>query len=367
MNCFNKTAGLCLLLFVSLTAAAQNNPIFSGGWQDGFGSEEFSPPVNNAIFYGGWRDGFAEQRIIIGENNSIFAGGWQDGFAENTFEQIGNNSIFAGGWQDGFAENFFTQIANNSIFSGGWQDGFSENKYEQFSNNGIFAGGWQDGFAQAFFEQASNNSIFAGGFQDGFSEFSIEQNPANILPVKLLLLTAQLHGKTAMVEWSTAIEINSDYFDVERSLDAIEYEFVGWESAAGNSTTLTEYLFPDDVSGLMDQEVIYYRLKQVDLDGSFSYYGPVAIEIPQSGTQASIYPNPNDGRFELSFSEIPEDSYELAVWDATGREVFREKVKKGQLEKSRFIDLSFLASGTFICEVVNAQERFTEQLIILKN
>jgi hypothetical protein len=102
-----------------------------------------------------------------------------------------------------------------------------------------------------------------------------------ILPVELIAFTGQEEGATVRLEWTTASERNSSHFVVERARDALDYTTIGTLPAAGYSQSLLEYTFIDQapLSGLS-----YYRLLQVDLDGTEAYHGPVAIE--RSGTAA---------------------------------------------------------------------------------
>src|SRR5262249_36040267 len=98
---------------------------------------------------------------------------------------------------------------------------------------------------------------------NGFSVFTAGRagNPGPV-PIDLLTLTAAIAGTGVSVDWETASEVNNDHFDIERSRDGINYEWVGTKRGAGNSTTNIYYsLFdPTPYKGIN-----YYRLKQVDL------------------------------------------------------------------------------------------------------
>jgi hypothetical protein len=114
------------------------------------------------------------------------------------------------------------------------------------------------------------------------------------LPIELLEFTAVPDGKNVITQWVTATETNNDYFLVERSINGEAFETVGRVDGAGNSTQLLTYKFVDEnaVAGTS-----YYRLRQVDFNGSFSISPIVAVDlIPE--TTASVYPNPSaDGVF----------------------------------------------------------------------
>ena len=78
-----------------------------------------------------------------------------------------------------------------------------------------------------------------------------------------------------MLKWSTASEHNSSYFDIERSIDGIEWGIVGTKQAAVNSNTQINYSYLDAINQF---KIHYYKLVQYDIDGQFKVYGPIAID-----------------------------------------------------------------------------------------
>lgn len=110
----------------------------------------------------------------------------------------------------------------------------------------------------------------------------------SLLPVELISFTGEIRGKTHLLEWITASEMQNDYFDIERSSDAGFFESIGRVSGAGNSQVVNHYTFTDEqpLNGLN-----YYRLKQTDYNGKTTFSKVVALRHQVSG-QVSIYPNP---------------------------------------------------------------------------
>ena len=129
-------------------------------------------------------------------------------------------------------------------------------------------------------------------------------NSTNPLPVELVDFTAQLQGaETVQLKWATASEKNSDRFEVERSLDGSAFDRIGTVAAAGSSSGAQLY-------ALLDRHLpagagrLYYRLQQVDLDGTTSY-SPVRSVAKLPGSAAglnplAVYPNPTTGRVQVS-------------------------------------------------------------------
>ncbi|WP_377531837.1 T9SS type A sorting domain-containing protein [Pontibacter rugosus] len=104
-------------------------------------------------------------------------------------------------------------------------------------------------------------------------DFSITWYPEQVLepvplPVELVKFKANTQGALVELKWQTASEQNSSHFTVERSTDGKNYESIGMVTGQGSSSSIMNYTFLDEapVAGTS-----YYRLKQVDLDDSFSY------------------------------------------------------------------------------------------------
>lgn len=111
---------------------------------------------------------------------------------------------------------------------------------------------------------------------------------ANPLPIELLSFTASRISNSVRLQWITASEINNDYFEVQRSADGIEFETLTTQKGAGTSSERMEYKF-DDTAPITG--TAYYRLKQVDFDGSGSYSSVVSIFFEPT-YQLTVWPNP---------------------------------------------------------------------------
>lgn len=100
-----------------------------------------------------------------------------------------------------------------------------------------------------------------------------------VLPVEFLSLSAKCIKESIEMKWQTASEINNDRFEIERSSDARRYEAIGTIRGEGNSQRLVEYTFTDELplSGTN-----YYRLKQIDIDGTSSHSDIVSVDMDKS-------------------------------------------------------------------------------------
>ena len=122
-------------------------------------------------------------------------------------------------------------------------------------------------------------------FNSGISDLDGSNNSASvfvtvqntILPISLFSFTGKQQNDLAVLNWSTASEINAASFDVERSLDGSRFAGIGTVKAKGGIGTTAEYTFSDDISRLTGN--VFYRLKLVDKDGSYKYSPVVQLRL----------------------------------------------------------------------------------------
>jgi hypothetical protein len=145
---------------------------------------------------------------------------------------------------------------------------------------------------------------------------------ATPLPVELLAFTAQASGPAAVqLTWTTASEKNSARFEVERSLDGKAFEHIGSVAAQGTNASRTAYTFLDPLTLLPShpQALLYYRLRQVDRNGSASYSPVRVVSFAHSPIQSfTIFPNP--ARTAVAAAGLSAGAT-VEVFDALGRPV----------------------------------------------
>ncbi len=186
-----------------------------------------------------------------------------------------------------------------------------------------------------------------------------------LLPLQGLELTATLKAAITTVKWITLNEINSSRFYVERSVDGRNFTAIGNVAAAGNNSGSLTYNFTDDVSTVQKYPVIYYRIKAVDADGSFSYSN-IATVKPASSGSIIIWPNPVADKANVSILSTDAGNIQLRLMDYTGKTILVRNyaVVKGnnQLEVT---NLSNLAKGMYILQIttVNGTDKLAEKLI----
>jgi hypothetical protein len=175
--------------------------------------------------------------------------------------------------------------------------------------------------------------------------FNTQIPPGALLPIELLDFEAVIQGENIKIKWTTILEINNDYFELLRSTDGQNWEIVLIKNGQTFSNTPIEYDYidPKPLHG-----TIYYKLKQVDLDGAYTFSHIVKVHKTPSHTP-SAYPNP-----ALDFINISTNEYEgvqLRIFNQRGELMFIDT----KPEAVSRIDLSGYAPGTYVYKLLDQE------------
>jgi hypothetical protein len=190
------------------------------------------------------------------------------------------------------------------------------------------------------------------------------------LPIQLLAFTATATRLDVNLRWSTATEVNNFGFDVERrAVDGVEnWQKVGFVPGSGTTTDPREYTFVD--GGLLAGRYAY-RIKQVDLDGTFSYFTATEVEVGAAPRELALepnYPNPFNPATQISFS-VPEDGKAvLKIYNMLGQEVavlFDEIAEAGKLYQKTF-DASSLPTGVYVSRLEYGGRAAMRKMLFVK-
>jgi hypothetical protein len=180
------------------------------------------------------------------------------------------------------------------------------------------------------------------------------------LPVDFTAFTATKLGKAIGLNWSTATESGNDFYAVERSVDGEVFTEIGRVNGAGESRTSNDYNFTDEAPS---PGVNYYRLRQVDFDGAFSFSNVVFVQNDASEVVASkVFPNPASGQTVVNVSgNWVSERVSATLLDANGR-VLREW--KQVTNSSETIYLTALASGVYQLLLTDGTNQQVQRLVI---
>ena len=182
------------------------------------------------------------------------------------------------------------------------------------------------------------------------------RNDMVILPVKLSSFVVRKINKAVQLNWSTEQEASSSHFVVERSLDGSNWTNIATVNAAGNSNSHLDYEVFDNapLNGIN-----YYRLKQVDQDGSetFSEVRNIVFNIPY---EIRIAPNPAKDFINIAVAGSYTQSFTVEIADVNGRKILTEKV----IGSSVKINTAGLSKGIYFVKVVGGGDVGVEKVVI---
>jgi len=211
---------------------------------------------------------------------------------------------------------------------------------------------------------------FVASIANTFSEqiFTLgSANVANALPITLESFTGYAENGVHYLEWVTSSEINNDYFELQRSIDGLNYEVLTTVEGAGTTTDRQSYSYID-VSPVFGKN--YYRLVQVDIDGKRHDEGDIILLENTNQLEKmdyKLYPNPTD-RFNINLeigSPDTDRDITVSLYDLQGRRYYRAVISADQLNKPMSIEISNQAkSGMYIVIVEQGELVVQKKLLI---
>jgi len=190
-----------------------------------------------------------------------------------------------------------------------------------------------------------------------------------IVPVELLAFTASVRNSDVQLLWSTATELNNMGFEIERSIGNQEnFVTIGFVDGKGTTTEINYYSFTDrpQINGVNQ---LYYRLKQVDFDGTFSYSDVVNVsyDVPAEFVLSQNFPNPFNPSTRINYF-VPQESFvSIKVYDFLGREVMTLVNETKSIGSYEIIfNAVNLPSGTYFYTMIAGNYSATKKMILLK-
>jgi photosystem II stability/assembly factor-like uncharacterized protein len=300
--------GLTSYNILSLSVNASGY-VFAGTYDGVFRSTDNGSTWTQTNIVSGWGEAFATNSLLY----NIFAGVHTQGVFRssdngNTFTLVNNgltqNSVFA-------IANTASGYVYAGIFGGGGIFLSTDNGDNWIENNV----GLTNGDVRAI-DIAPNGYVYVATFGSGVF---MSTNP---IPVELISFRASLNERLVQLNWQTATETNNSGFEVLRSTDNITFSSLGFVKGAGNSSSPKFYSFDD--TEIQSGVRYYYKLKQIDFDGSFTYSNTIEIAIPLPSTFSlnQNYPNPFNPSTVIEFS-LPENvgNVKLSIYNTLGEKV----------------------------------------------
>ncbi len=212
------------------------------------------------------------------------------------------------------------------------------------------------------YSAANNGTVTGPAYANAISGVSAAGLPLSgfgmgVLPVKLVFFGAKETTGIVELRWTTAEELNTDHFEVERSTDGATWGSVNRTSANGAASNY----IATDRSGVKGS--VLYRLKCVDKDGRSSYSSIVKIENNNTWGLL-ISPNPTKANFNITISDVQKENTSINLFNMSGRMVKKISCEAGRTNYR--IETSSLSKGSYIVAVLKNEEQIANRTVIVE-
>ena len=292
----------------------------------------------------------------------------------NTFTQ--NTIFFTGVSFPGYCRPAFADIDNDGdydLFIGrsSGEVTYYENTGDRFNpvwtlNNQLTSSVKVNQFAHPGFADLDGDGridLIVGEYNGNFTFY---KNLFAVVPVELTGFSASVSQSDVNLLWTTATETNNKGFEVEKKSDRGQWEKIGFVGGFGTTTETKSYSFIDNN---VKSGKYYYRLKQIDFDGTYTYSNTIEFEVatPLKFALEQNYPNPFNPSTTIKYS-IPEDgNVILRVYNSLGQrvaELINGFVKAGNYQVT--FNASELASGIYFYKIEECSKTLVKKMIVLK-
>jgi hypothetical protein len=215
------------------------------------------------------------------------------------------------------------------------------------------------GFAPGFTFSAFRNLVYSAS-ANPCARIPVTASHTGSCPAPVTLISFEGTLKNNMVDlsWITTQEINASHYVVERSYNGTNFTAIG-TVAANNISSLSMYGSTDTNPGA--NGIVYYRLVQVDLDGSEHSSEIILVTIDKAGM--TVYPNPNKGVFNLSLSAALDIDIRLELLNPLGQVVYTENVTSETGVLNKEIDIRGFSAGVYYLKVQTGSETWMERIV----
>ncbi|MCY7292091.1 MAG: T9SS type A sorting domain-containing protein, partial [Ferruginibacter sp.] len=173
-----------------------------------------------------------------------------------------------------------------------------------------------------------------------------------VLPISWLYFRGSNKGKNNFLEWATENEQNNKAFELQRSLTGVNFAGISSIASQGNSNTQQTYSYKDAGIDKLNSAVMYYRIKQIDLNGSFKYSNIVRLNYNiKEKINSIVYPNPTPGMITVTVGENSLIGTIAVVMDVNGRVIQQIKIAA----QSQSINLNNFSNGTYFIRLQNKE------------
>ena len=190
-----------------------------------------------------------------------------------------------------------------------------------------------------------------------FSPFSVSSHSAP-LPVELVHFEAKQEEKSIKIEWQTATELNNDHFILEKSTDGVHFDQLERVKGKGNSSEVEDYRVIDKHPVVGQQ---YYRLTQVDFDGTMEQLGIRMVEYVSSNSVIDMFPNPVTD--EVGLKNLHPGNYKAEIISLDGKLLKKQSLAIDNYGQMGYVNLDDLPIGVFTLKLTTGNFSYSMKLV----
>lgn len=177
--------------------------------------------------------------------------------------------------------------------------------------------------------------------------------------------TVKKESNDAVLRWTTVSETKNDHFEIERSVDGLNFSKMGIVAGNGSTSLTKNYIYPDALVNVTSK-ILYYRLRIVDIDGKASYSQVVALRLDGSITMSglTVYPNPFTNNIKLQVHSAKEENSTIRFINMNGQEILKRNVTIQPGDNIVIVkDLETIVAGLYVMEFRTGDGVITQKII----
>jgi photosystem II stability/assembly factor-like uncharacterized protein len=214
-----------------------------------------------------------------------------------------------------------------------------------------------------------DNLLFVGTAANGIWY----QDVGSVVPVELTSFSGRKKGNIVLLNWTTSSELNNRGFELHRRFQDMEWRTLSFINGNSTTTAVQHYSYTDDLSEILtilpEDSEIFYRLMQIDYDGSFKYSSELSLQVKReySCSLNQNYPNPFNPSTTIEYSVAGEGKVILSIYDLLGRELIRlvdEEKQNGSYETTW--DAYGFPSGVYFIKLQSGQFSDMRKILLMK-
>ena len=194
-----------------------------------------------------------------------------------------------------------------------------------------------------------------------FNDYRLIVASGAALPVQLISFDGTYSNGVASLKWQTSQELNSDRFELFRSFDGNNFTLATTIAASGNSNTLKNYQYQDQVNTKAGNYV-FYKLKQIDKDAKFTFSSVLKLSLGDTHAFFQLFPNPVVNNFTATFTATKSSAATLMIRNTTGQTVYSLTVNVIKGTNSVLVSNPPLKTGIYYVSIINDEINYTGKL-----